>query len=231
MALAARRGSNGGFFFNVANDFYQVPFKNDPKKMMRSFAIKFGAVKLRFFWARIGNVVYVASKDFILEDLLALEKEGAKPPAAETTAHALVRLRPQNWNQVLPDYRLGWAENHREACLNNQGPLSSVARAFTAPLGKIDAKEQALLMDRIRREADRLHQVHFFCPEGGEYMLGANGKTMGCSVHGSALAPRQPFAPAANSPLGKQLERFTGMTAALTFMEDGLHAVVTVERK
>jgi hypothetical protein len=205
--------------------------------MMRTFAVKFGPVKLRFFWARIGSAVYVASKDFILEDLLALEVERAKTPAfakdppADPPAHAMVKLRPQNWNQVLADYRLGWAENHRQACVNNHGPLSSVARAFTAPLGKIDEQEAAQLAARVQKEAERLGGVQFFCPEGGHYVLERDGKSMTCSIHGSALAPRQPGVPAENSPLAKQLQRFGGMTATLTFMEEGLRAVVIIERK
>ena len=31
--------------------------------------------------------------------------------------------------------------------------------------------------------------------------------------------------------MGKLLEEFGGVTMALTFLEDGLHAVVTVERE
>ena len=34
-----------------------------------------------------------------------------------------------------------------------------------------------------------------------------------------------------NSTLGKQLDRFAGLTATLTFLEDGLHAVVIIDRK
>lgn len=85
----------------------------------------------------------------------------------------MVRLRPRNWNQVLPDYRLGWAENNREACLNNLGPLSSVGRAYTAALGKIDEAELARIAGRIHREADRLHGVHFFCSGGRPVSAGA----------------------------------------------------------
>jgi hypothetical protein len=182
--------------------------------------------------ARIGNMLYVASKNFILDDLLAMEKEGGgvKPQTAEP-AHALVRLRPQNWNQVLADYRLGWAENNRVACLNNQGPLASVARAHTGLLGKIDDQELAQLGDRIRREAEQLKQVHFFCPEGGRYVLSPDGKGMTCSMHGSVMAPRQPPAPTQTSALGKQLDNFSGMTATLTFTPEGLRAVVTIDRK
>jgi hypothetical protein len=54
---------------------------------------------------------------------------------------------------------------------------------------------------------------------------------MTCSVHGSALAPRQLAVPAEQGSSWKLLHRFGGMTALLTFLEDGLHAVVTIDRK
>jgi hypothetical protein len=43
--------------------------------------------------------------------------------------------------------------------------------------------------------------------------------------------PSQLSAPAAKSPLDKVLKDFNGLTAELTFLEDGLHAVLTIERK
>ena len=62
-----------------------------------------------------------------------------RKPAGETrsgpTAHAMVRVRPENWKETLPDFQLGWAEGSREACLNNLGPLSSVARAVASQNG------------------------------------------------------------------------------------------------
>jgi hypothetical protein len=45
------------------------------------------------------------------------------------------------------------------------------------------------------------------------------------------LEPRQPAAPDKDSPLGRLAHELADMTATLTFLEDGLRAVVTVERK
>jgi hypothetical protein len=224
MAHVARRGQPGF----IACDFYLVPFKGDPGKMMRSFAVQVGPVKLRYFWALIGNTVYIASKEFILEDLLALEKAPpkAEPAAADEIGHALIKVRPNNWDQALADYRLGWSENHRQACLNNHGLLSSVARTYTSTIGKIDEKELAQLGDRIVRAAHQLNQVHCYCPAGGRYVLAPDGKTMTCSIHGSGLAPRQPATPAE----GKHFNGFAGLTATLTFMKEGLRAVLVIDR-
>jgi hypothetical protein len=142
-----------------------------------------------------------------------------------------VKIRACNWKHELTYNRRGWAENERQACIHNLGPLSSVARAVTASLGLIGEDELAGLAERVVEEADRLHQVHFACPAGGHYVLSADGKHMTCSVHGCALEPHQPTASASDSPLRKRLEQFGGLTATLTFMEEGLRAVVVVERK
>jgi hypothetical protein len=234
---ALARQSGRGHFSVASNDYYIVPFKSDPKQVMRSFCLRVGPIKLRYFYARIGKTLYIASKDYILEDLLALEKDRTAGPGKsqtavrDATAHAMVKLRPRNWNQVLGDYRLGWAENNREACLYNEGPLGSVARAFAASVGKIDEKELAAIAGRIQQEADRLYDTHFFCPEGGRYVVSLDGKGMTCSVHGSALLPRQPAAPAAESALAKQIEHFGGLTATLSLSKEGLRAVLIVEKK
>ncbi len=213
-AAQARETDRSGWF-QVRSDFYRMNSANVPAA--RCGSISFGPVKFRIFWARIGNAVYVASKPFILDDLAAAT--AAKTPGP--TGHAMFRIRSRNWNQVVPDYRLGWAENNRHACLENLGPLSSVARS-------VPGEDKAL---EVCRCADRLHGLHFFCPEGGHYERTADGKGMTCSVHGSALAPRQASAPAQDQSLGKLLSSFAGLEATLTFLEDGLHAVVTIDRK
>jgi hypothetical protein len=169
----------------------------------------------------------VASKRVILEDLYAMQTAADDQKAQQSdqgpAAHAMVRIRPENWNEVLPTFHLGWAESSREACLNNLGPLSSVAKAVVST-GGADA-------EAVADGADAVHAVHFFCPDGGKYELSPDGRHVICSKHGTALSPRQGVAPAAESPMGKLLDEFGGVTAALTFLEDGLHAVVTVERK
>jgi hypothetical protein len=176
-------------------------------------------VKWRTFWARIGNHLYVASKPFILDDIVAAEATTAAAPAVDASpdAHGLLRVRAMNWNQALPDFRLGWAENNRKACLNNLSPLSNIARA------NIDGQN-------VWRLADKFYGTHFFCPEGGHYELAVDGKTVNCSVHGSVLNPRQALTPDENGSMGKLMSTFQGMTAAVTFTDEGLRAVVTVDR-
>ena len=228
-AVAAKvREHSGGdaFFFDFAQDFYSLP-KKDNAPDVRCYNLRFGPFKFRVFWARIGDALYIASKPFILDDLAAAGIKDA-PAEPDSTAHALARLRPQNWNQVLADYRLGWAENNRIACLNNLGPLSSIAR-YHAAGGADPAGDQA--NTELLHTASRLHSAHFFCPDAGRYQITGDRKSVRCSIHGSAHAPLQHTAPPATTDLSRLLEQFHGLTAALTFTEEGLHAVVTIERK
>jgi hypothetical protein len=136
---------------------------------------------------------------------------------------------------VLADYRLGWAENEREACLNNLGPLSNVSRALAARApGGGDAAPAPNGEERSRAVvelAGRLHAAHYFCPEGGAYEVAPDGLNVSCTVHGGALAPRQTTAPSERSPAGRTMRALSGATATLTFTQEGLHAVVTVDRK
>jgi hypothetical protein len=225
-AVHARRGENIGGFVRLQPDFYKLSGARGQE--VRSLGIQFGPVKWRLFWARIGNGLYIASKKFILDDLQEIHAKGASGDDAGPPAHAMLRLRPENWDQVLADFRLGWAENNRLACLNNVGPLSSIARAVRA---KNPGGHEEPVGLEIQPLADRVHAVHFFCPDGGRYERTPDGKSVVCSIHGSARAPRQPAAPAAQSAPGQLQRHFKGMTVTLTFVEDGLHAVVTIDRK
>ncbi len=232
LAALARQTEPGGMpFFRVDQDFYHLQLG---KTMARGYGFQVGPVKWRFFWARIGNGLYVASKPFILEDLAALQagdaaaqNAAAQDAAGQDVAHALVRMRPQHWDRVLSSYQLGWAENNREACLQNLGPLSGLTRAFASAVqGQSVEQRHAALIAAGERYLD----THFFCPDGGQYAWSDDGKHVTCSIHGSASEPRQPAAPSPTSDLGRLLGDFSDMKVALTFLEDGLHAVVTISR-
>jgi hypothetical protein len=217
----------GGGFFEFNGDFYQLPLENGLQA--RSAGIQLGPIKWRFFWARIGDSIYVASKPFILEDLAAkmarLEDEEAA--VSDLKAHAMIRIRPQHWNQVLPAYRLGWAERHRLACLDNVGRLSSLSRLQAAAAGESVAARSGQPA-QLETLAEDVYGVSFFCPEGGQYVY--DDMSVRCSVHGSAEHPQQSAVPDDNVAIDSMLRNFSGLTVALTFLEDGLHAVLLIER-
>jgi hypothetical protein len=217
----ARKPPERGWF-EVDYDFYRLPLGGEEADA-RSFCLQVGPIRWRLFYARVGDGLYVASKPYILEDIAKMA--GEKQDDAGPTAHAMVRVRPKHWKDVLTTFRLGWAESSRQACLDNLAPISSIARAMRA------STEGELKAEAVCRAADEVHAVHFFCPDGGKYELSSDGTAVACSVHGSAGFARQGAAPAAGSPIDRLMKDFAGATAELTFLEDGLHAVVTIRRK
>ncbi|MBC7933727.1 MAG: hypothetical protein H7Z38_24460, partial [Rubrivivax sp.] len=132
------RNERRGRFLSFEYDFYK--FRLASGQEARAFGLRFDPARLRFFWARVGDQLYIASKPFILEDIAAMQPGASQGQTAgasqgatqsrtgatdgDATGHALARVRAANWNEILADYRLGWAENEREACLNNLGPLA-----------------------------------------------------------------------------------------------------------
>ncbi len=219
---AGTRGQGRGGLFDFRWEFYK--FKLSGGQTARAINFSMEPAKLRFFVARVGRGLYVASKPFILEDLAA-RQEAAAEADKETVGHAMARVRARNWNEVLTDFNLSWAENERDACLENLGPLADVGRALAAGPAPADLDKAVLA------EADKLHAVHFYCPDGGLYTVSTDGKTVTCSVHGSALAPQQPRSPSATSAAGRAMRSLDDATATLTFLPEGLRAVVRINRK
>ncbi len=221
LATMARQQPRAAWF-EIDHDFYKLQL-DGLTEPARCYTLSFGPVKWRVFFARLGNGLYIASKPFILEEIAKLADR--KPDAPGPTAHGMIRIRPEHWNQILATFRLGWAESSRQSCLDNLASLSSVARAMRASI------EAELTMKAVQQRAAEVQGVDFFCPDGGKYELSVDGTQVTCSVHGGTDQPRQQAAPSAGSPIDRVMKDFAGATAELTFLEDGLHAVVTIRRK
>jgi hypothetical protein len=202
---------------------YQVMLGRQP---MRIYAIKVMGITLRICWARMGNMLVIANQPQVIEEL-AGQLDTARPQPGGTVGHALFRVRPENWNAVLPSYRLGWEEAHRSACEINQQRIANVARGYPE-LVKPDGSASPELMEKVKL----LYGVRPFCPDGGTYQAHAQHSGCRCSIHGDrTVGSRQLMAPTQASATAKTLSTFKGLTATLTFLDDGLHAVVTIQRK
>lgn len=212
----------------IQTDKYQIKLG---ERTVRVYTIKVFGISFRLAWARIGQWLIVTNHAAQLEELanfygsapLPAEQDGAK---TSNTGHAQFRIRPQAWNAVLPAYRLGWEENHRAACEVNQQQITNIARAYPELLNT-GGQMTPLILERVQQ----IYGTVPFCPDGGTYHVTKSG-TCECSVHGQAHHnPRQLLAPSKDSHTMKSLEHFKGFAATLTFLEDGLHAVVVIERK
>ncbi len=223
-------------WFRIDPDFSLI--QEPGKPAIRCQAIRLGPVKWRVFWARIGNAIYIASKRFVLDDIRQAHAQAQKNPPKDLgpSAHGMVRMRAEHWDKILSEFQLGWAENNREASLNNISRIYGVARAVLSEqvvTGKKspDALDLTKLSQQAQAEADQIYGVHFFCPSGGQYVLQQGGYAMENSVHGSVLLPRQGTAPVTTDTTTQLLSGVRQVTASLIFQEKGLHALLVIDRK
>ena len=246
-AIEVRTHSDMGWFA-FKKDFYTVQI-GDTKA--RSFVLSLGPLKWRFFFSRIGSNICIASKLSTLEQLISASVAGPVPgpepsPSRQATdgeqpkdsdlrkarkqavspAHAQLTVHRGQWNRIMPSVRLSWDEAARQACLDNIGPLTSAARVAAASGG--DAS--AVTPEELTATASSIYGGVHRCPCGGQYVRTADGR-MVCDVHGDADHPQQPAPNAPNGGSLEMLNSFSEIRVALTFLEDGLHAVLEIDRR
>ncbi len=222
LAISARERMEIGFFA-LQKDFYEIPMTEFP---VRSFVLSVGPIRWRFFFARVEDQLIVASKLQTIQKLADEKKTSRSRTEATGTrekAHAQMTIHREHWNAILPSMRLSWDEGARKACLDNLGPLSNAARVLAAHEGNPDA-------DTIHEQAWSLYGGKHFCPCGGHYELDEHGQ-MTCTVHRHAGHPLQPGPNSTNAASQKMLNSFREIQIRLSFLEDGLHAVLEIDRK
>src|SRR5262249_894960 len=80
-------------------EYYKGPSAGQP---VRVLAGSFGGLKARLYLARIGDGLYLTNRPTLIDDLAAPHAEGRRSKPA--SGHALVRVRPENWREVLPTH-------------------------------------------------------------------------------------------------------------------------------
>lgn len=220
--LSNRNGiSSLGVSWRREVDFYT--FKHAQGHKIRCAVLNLVGLKWRLYWAQIGDGLYIVTRPFILDDIVAANQTGKRPEKTDP-AHAVLRIRPENWNAVLPGYSLGWAEGHRAACHANLDMIANVSRGWNER--SVGATDTGLL-NRVAR----VYGTRPYCPDNGLYKLTDDNRSCRCSVHGGHEDPQQPSSPTAVSATGQLLKTFSGLTATVRFEEDGLRVVLTVDRK
>ena len=242
-AIEARTQTDFGWFA-FKKDFYTVQI-GDTK--VRSFVLSLGPLKWRFFYARIGSNVCIASKLQTLEQLVTGPVPGPEPqapqqesngdqpkesapkgarPRSESPTHAQLTIHRQQWNRIMPSMRLSWDEAARQACIDNIGPLTSAARVAASS----HADDAEVTPEQLAATASSIYGGVHRCPCGGHYVRTEDGKVV-CDVHGNADHPQQPAPDAENGGSLEMLNSFSEIRVLLTFLEDGLHAVLEIDRK
>ena len=217
---------NGMPFFQVEQDAYLLTGNASPP--VRAYSFRFGPVTWRFFWMRIDDGLYLTSTPELIGDLraaAAIRRQASTFTDDSQPAHGFIRLRPEHWNEIKPHFRIGWSESERRSCLNNLAPLTHAGRALVqAANGQTDAKAT---MKDVQQLADQLFTGPHRCPSHGHYLLDADTGEVQCELHGHVAQPKQPL-PSGKGQIASFAESLRDVRMELTFLEDGLHAVVTV---
>jgi hypothetical protein len=228
-AVAALREQRGRLWeFN--GDYSLIDHPQDGRSATRVVSLSLGPITWRFYLARIGKGLYLASRRAIIDELAAAQGQPAEEPLTKSTpAHAMLRFRPEHWRKILPTYQLGWVSSARQRTLDNAALISPFLRTYLAT--HADSGRDEELVQGVQKIAEQVHGVQFLLPDGGEFQLSADRTSIVHSRFGDGLVPHQPDKPSPDGDLQKALSEFKGLSAQLTFLEDGLHAVVTIDRK
>ncbi|XZE53784.1 DUF1559 domain-containing protein [Planctomycetaceae bacterium SH139] len=218
--------SQSSGFIQIEQDSYR--FSSPEHDSVRAYAFRFGPITWRFYWARLGNGLYVASTPGLIADLQkAVANHDQQSHAAHddsAPAHGLVRLRPQHWNMIKPHFQIGWAEAERRACLHNLSPLANAGRAL------LESQSARPDLAEVEGLAVKLFGGPLKCPTHGLYSLDDKTGHVTCSLHGDARAATQTMGDKPGK-VSRFPESLQDVRLELTFLEDGLHAVVHLETK
>jgi hypothetical protein len=215
----------------VSGDFYHLTARQNLK--VRALALRLGPVQWRWFWARIGDGLYVTNQLAVLEDLQEAYRLRYQRKASDAgpMGHALVRFRAEHLQRALAQYQLGWAANNRAACQRNLSQLSTAARAFaTTPPVSQQAPTHEDRQRQVLELAGKMFGASFSCPDGGQYLLAEDGRSFHCTVHGSQEYPQQPEMPSRASPTQAVLD-LADLMGTLTISSDGLRVTLTISQR
>ncbi len=227
--VTRERANAGSPFLEIHQDAYQLMGIVDPS--VRTYAFRFGPLTWRFYWMRIDNGLYITSTPEligVLRRAAATQKQTSVATNDSESAHGLVRIRPEHWQQIKPHFRIGWSESERRSCLKNLAPLSHAGRALLQEAKK-EAGANVTIAD-VRELADQLFVGPHRCASHGSYVLNADTGECHCDIHGQGGLPKQP-PPTGEGEIAEFAESLRDVRMKLTFLDDGLHAVVTIEQK
>lgn len=208
-AVQKSGGQNGWFTHDVCRIVGE-------ERKIYSGVTKIGPVRMRFFWVRKGDKIFIANHMNLLERLL-----GAPTVAADEerrAEHAKIMLDSTHLIKLLPDIHQTALENKRLSCRRNLGKLTMAARAYSNIGASLDGFTESPILGARR-----------FCPDGGTYSFDDEAIEDGvcCSLHGTLSKPLQIMDEAPQEVLPNGMKR---ATASLNFLEDGLWAKLEFER-
>lgn len=178
-------------------------------------SIRLALIKFRLSYAIAHKRLLIATKRYVLEELLDTLEAGARAPAPTANVH--VDIRPRAYDKLLPVTQAGWQERMRHACLKNLVPLWALVQHHGATEATLGAVSR------------RVDGVTPRCPCGGVYKHDTLREIVYCSVHGSSHHPRQPARTTGKEPLVRFLRRLRDGSVTLRFTPEGIMTRLTLQ--
>jgi hypothetical protein len=176
----------------------------------------------------IGNAWYVsfsksAIKAVIDEAIARQARPGGAQPEEVVEVNSSFYLAPKAFNQSRAALRsfLEW-ETQRRALVNN----TIIYPLYRTGLIAKDASEAD-----ARAKAFQWYGFIPVSPDGAAYVYDASRDEVVNKRHGTPRQPLYHAGPADDSPLAHLLDQLQSVRADLRFREDGVHTVLTMERK
>lgn len=197
-------------------DFTEINYKEQTIVVARG---KDEETPIEICYATIGNAFYLSTSQETLKRLIDLKLEkkldaDMLPPAG--VGLALYPGHADNAMGLALKYLL--METRKKSLENN----AVVEMLYRTGLVKNDDWGSAALQ-----------YLGFvpLCPDGGNYLYDTKTTGVTNTVHGSLKKPNDLDSPPADSPTAKFIRNIGAVDLQLSFTPDGLHSIVTIERK
>ncbi len=221
------------------NAFDYSRLRSKPDLDIHNCSWQIGPAKFRLFFARINKSLYLSTQKSVIESIYLFMRSRSEVGVSISPkgsleglvgkAQALFEINHQNWRKVKSDSDLLWLDNSRRACLKNLAPLTVYARAAASIKGTGDLLAGDIVGASTKNP---VHQATALCPDGGVYKFDATTGNVFCSVHGGLGQSRQAVQLSVNANAANVLlDSLKRSYASLTFLEDGLHGELVVEKK
>jgi len=212
-AAGARLEEEEDFEEAVGVDAYDAGEHNG--HAIHALALRLFVVKFRFYYAFTRNRLVVATKRYVLQEVLdALDKGGAGDDAV---GNVHVSVRPKAYDKLLPVTLAGWQEYMREACHRNLVPVRALIECHGAAEDTLEAASR------------RVEGVTLRCPSLGDYKHDPARDIIYCTVHGDRVHPRQPVEPSGKEETVKLLRRLRDLSIAFRFTDEGIMTKLTLD--
>ncbi len=212
LELSALKHSRRRDSASVSGYRISEPSGNDPVGVL---SLSFFGVTLRLYYAVVGDQLYIASRKWLADEVVARGFVVPKDSQSEA-GHVRVRLDHARLKAALTAVQAGWGENMRDACFKNLLDLELVSQA----------SRSTELVTPVQRALG----YSPYCPAGGAYKLDSLSEAT-CSVHGKPNAPKQPKELGDSTSTAKWLGRIESMDFSLTFTPEGLRTHVVLQPK